>query len=128
MPTPRSLLKLIHKEIDRAKDFHVGPTGLVPAELAFAKHALEKMMPVHRPSWPDFMVLTETDGLIFVEVKGKTDQIRPGQRRTFNILTRHGHKVFIWHEERPDRLTRWAPNTRSRLMHKKNHAKNSQKD
>lgn len=128
MPTPRSLLKMIHKEIARAKDFRIRPTGLMPAELEFANLALEKMWPVHRPSWPDFMMLTETDELVFVEVKGKTDQISDNQRRTFNILTRHGFKVFVWHETRPRKLMKWTPNRPRRLIHKTNRAQNSQKD
>lgn len=127
MRTPNSLRKLIHKEVARAKDFRIPPTGLVPAELAFAQLAMERMMPVHRPSWPDFMVLTEDDELIFVEVKGKTDQIREGQRRTFNILTRHGFKVFIWHEGRPNRLKRWKPTRRSEIIPRRETPENSQK-
>lgn len=81
---------------------------LSPSEAKFKARAVEKGWLPHRPSWPDFLVETP-DGLIAVEVKSRTDDVRPEQRDTFNLLERAGVPVFLWKDAGPTRATllRW---------------------
>lgn len=65
-------------------------------EAMFKARSVELGWIPHRPSWPDFFV--ESDGGAFcVEVKAKTDSVSENQRLTFDLLEKHGIKVYIWH-------------------------------
>lgn len=102
-----SVRRFLQKERARAEKFNVNLDTITSAERQFVEQAHDQMMPVHRPSWPDFMLLTE-DGLVFVEVKAKGDVISPNQHRTFEILKTHGVKVYIWNEAAPKKLQLWG--------------------
>lgn len=107
MRISNSSRRLIAKETKRAEHCSVDMETLTPSEKQFVNKARRKLIAVHRPSWPDFMLVTD-EGLIFVEVKGGEDDVSKNQKRTFDILAKHGHKVFIWREKAPGKLTRWG--------------------
>lgn len=102
----RGLRKFLASEQEKIDLYRVDTVTLTTSERAFTIRAHEKMMAVHRPSWPDFLV--EIDGeTVGVEVKAAADGVSPNQRRTFDLLEKMGLKVFIWDESKPDRLLRW---------------------
>ena len=107
MPISNASRRFVQRETKRATDFEVTMDVLTPSEQIFVNRARRKLIPVHRPSWPDFMILTD-EGLMFVEVKGGEDDISKNQKRTFNILTKHGHKVYVWREKEPNKLQLWG--------------------
>ena len=82
------------------------PTSI--SEALFKARALEKGWKPHRPSWPDFLVETES-GLIAVEVKSRTDDVSKYQRETFNLLEEAGIPVYLWKNsgEMKSTLKRW---------------------
>ena len=79
------------------------------AEAKFKARATEKGWRPHRPSWPDFLVETES-GLIAVEVKARTDELSQFQIETFTLLESAGIPVYIWKDMKATRsgLIRWA--------------------
>jgi hypothetical protein len=79
------------------------------AEAKFKARATEKEWRPHRPSWPDFLVETES-GLIAVEVKARTDELSQTQIETFTLLESVGIPVYIWKDMKTTRgtLIRWA--------------------
>jgi hypothetical protein len=79
------------------------------AEAKFKARAIEKGWKPHRPSWPDFLVETES-GLIAVEVKSRTDELSPTQIATFTLLESAGIPVYVWKDIRATRnkLIRWS--------------------
>jgi hypothetical protein len=79
------------------------------AEAKFKARATEKGWRPHRPSWPDFLVETES-GLIAVEVKARTDELSQTQIETFTLLESVGIPVYIWKDMKTTRgtLIRWA--------------------
>lgn len=103
----QNLAKFIQSEWERARDFRCDPQTLMSdAERAFVERANAQMIPVHRPSWPDF-IIDQAGQLIAVEVKGRTDKTSPNQIRTFNLLTRMGVRIFVWSPEHPHKLQPW---------------------
>ena len=83
------------------------PTSV--AEAKFKARALEKGWKPHRPSWPDFLVETETGQIVAVEVKSRTDRISKTQHATFNLLESAGIPVYVWRDSNEGRnvLVRW---------------------
>jgi hypothetical protein len=79
------------------------------AEAKFKARATEKGWRPHRPSWPDFLVETES-GLIAVEVKARTDELSQTQIATFTLLESAGIPVYVWKDMKTTRgtLIRWA--------------------
>ena len=79
------------------------------AEAKFKAKSAAKGWRPHRPSWPDFLVETDS-GTIAVEVKARSDDLSPEQVATFTVLERAGLPVYIWKDAAGLRgcLVRWA--------------------
>lgn len=100
-----------------APESAVGASGIIRgeqiplsvAEAKFKARATEKGWRPHRPSWPDFLVETES-GLIAVEVKARTDELSKTQVETFTLLESIGIPVYIWKDMKATRgtLIRWS--------------------
>lgn len=99
-------IKLIDQEWKRAEDFNCDTWLLTECEEIFVERARAQMMPVHRPSWPDFIVDTPS-GLVAVEVKSPNDDLSDNQVRTLNILVRMGVRCYIWTPREPNKLQPW---------------------
>lgn len=99
--------KFLRKEIEAAEGFRTKDYGACPAETAFIRQAHDRMIPVHRPSWPDYLIVLN-GRLVGVEVKSSSDRISDNQRRTFDILTKHNAlPIFLWGPDRPRVFTPW---------------------
>lgn len=109
MTMSKSVRKFLKEETKKSLLFHVDADVLKPSESAFVQRAHERMMIVHRPSWPDFIVCGD-DGEIFgVEVKSGKDSLSVNQIRTFDVLTELGQmKIFLWDADQPDKLIPWS--------------------
>lgn len=75
-------------------------------EARFKRRCADRGWTIHRPSWPDYIVETET-GMIAVEVKGGKDEVSFTQAATFDVLESMGIRVFVWRDG-TDALARWA--------------------
>lgn len=86
-------------------------TSQIPVSLSeaqFKDKAINRGYIVHRPSWPDF-ILEKDNQLYFVEVKSNKDSVSNTQKETFNLLERHGHKIFLWknNKDYKGKLVKW---------------------
>jgi len=107
MVVRKSLRKWLAKESINSELFHVDKDKLVESEQEFVTHCHERLRKVHRPSWPDFLVLS--DGQLYgVEVKTPLDGLSKNQVRTFDLLTKAGvMDIYVWVSNRPNKLIRW---------------------
>lgn len=81
---------------------------IVKAEAKFKARAISLGYKVHRPSWPD-NIIEKNGKLMFVEIKGASDEISREQAQTFSLLEKHGIPVYIWKDTDNARgsLFRW---------------------
>ena len=68
------------------------------AEADFKARCFQGGWKPHRPSWPDFLIESDSE-LLAVEVKSAKDKISEEQARTFDLLEKAGVPVYIWKED-----------------------------
>lgn len=108
MALSKSLQKFVTEELAKEANFYYNPEHLTATEVQFAKRANERMMRVHRPSWPDFLIEGDDHELCGVEVKSGGDTLSPNQIRTFDLLTQRGiMKIYLWDADHPSKLVPW---------------------
>jgi hypothetical protein len=116
----KSLRKFINAEM-QAADFHCEQSKLTRSEARFVGLAGQKMIAVHRPSWPDFLCMVDQQ-IVGVEVKAGADWFSDNQRRTFDILENSGAlSIYVWDEWNPKKLIAWKrARTSDYLRHRRN--------
>lgn len=101
--TRKGVKRTIHQEHNIVRMAEILPKTVrgdqIPnsdAECSFKSRCFDKGWSPHRLSWPDFLVETSAGELFAVEVKSKSDVVRPEQKISFDLLERAGIPVFIW--------------------------------